>query len=87
MYNPNSEGVGMKVVVRLFSTLVRYSPSQGGEFTVDMEESPSVGELLELLNMPPAVQRVVLVNGRHAKPDKVLCEGDRVTMFPPLTGG
>ncbi|MFW2367583.1 MAG: MoaD/ThiS family protein [Desulforhopalus sp.] len=77
----------MKVHVRLFSTLARYSPSPGGEFVVDMEGSASVGELLEFLKLPSAVQRVVLVNGRHAKSFKVLSEGDRVTMFPPMTGG
>lgn len=78
----------MKVHVRLFSTLARYSPLPGGEFVVDMEDnSASVGELLEILELPPAVQRVVLVNGRHAKSLKILSEGDRVTMFPPMTGG
>ena len=29
----------------------------------------------------------VLVNGRHAKEDTQLADGDRVILFPPIAGG
>lgn len=77
----------MKVHVRLFSTLSKYGPAEGGEFTLDMAKSATVETIPEILNMPAAVQRVILVNGRHAKGLKQLTDGDQVIIFPPLTGG
>ncbi len=77
----------MKVTVCLYSTLTKYSLTDDDEFTFDMEDSASLGVILEALNMPDTVQRVILVNGRHAKPHTILKEGDLVTLFPPMTGG
>ncbi len=31
--------------------------------------------------------RITFVNGRHADDDVVLCDGDRVAVFPPVAGG
>jgi len=30
---------------------------------------------------------LVAVNEKYAKPDKILTEGDRVALFPPVSGG
>jgi len=39
------------------------------------------------LGIPPETERVILINGRHAKGDTRLSEGDSLTYFPPMTGG
>ena len=77
----------MKVKVRLFSTLIRFSPGEGGEFMLEMGDSTSPKDIPDLLEMPAAVDRIILVNGRHARPETVLQAGDQVTLFPPMTGG
>ena len=35
----------------------------------------------------PDEPRVVFVNGTHAAEETVLCEGDRLAIFPPVAGG
>ena len=78
----------MHVEVRLFATL------REGRFnrrTLDLPEGTSVGGLLERLAIPPGVpgRHVILplVNGRHAKPDQPLADGDIVAIFPAVAGG
>ncbi len=77
----------MKINVRLYSTLAVYSPDESGKVTLDLDNAATVGRIPEMLAMGDEVQRVILVNGRHAKPETTLFKGDDVTIFPPMTGG
>jgi sulfur-carrier protein len=77
----------MKVEVQLFATLRKYGPSREGPLTVDLSEGDAVVKMLEALGIPPDVEKVILINGRPAEPDTVLREGDKVVLFPPVTGG
>ena len=77
----------MKVEVLLYATLRKYGASHGGPLTVDLIEGDRLERILEILGMPPDVEKVMLVNGRPAEPDSVLNEGDRVVIFPPVAGG
>ncbi len=43
--------------------------------------------LLEKLNIPEKEVFTVLINGLHKDLDDVLCDGDRVSLFPPVGGG
>jgi molybdopterin converting factor small subunit len=77
----------MKVEVRLYATLRKYGPSREGPFLMDLNDGDRLGRLMELLGMPPGVEKVVLVNGRPGEPDFSLNEGDLVVIFPPFAGG
>jgi sulfur-carrier protein len=77
----------MKVEVQLFATLRKYGPSAEGPLTVDLSEGDTVVKMLEVLGIPPDVEKVILVNGRPAETDIVLRVGDKVVLFPPVTGG
>jgi molybdopterin converting factor small subunit len=77
----------MKVRVLLYATLRKYGPSHGGPLTVELIEGDRLGRLMELLGMPPDVEKVMLINGRPANPDTILNEGDNVVLFPPVAGG
>jgi sulfur-carrier protein len=77
----------MKVEVQLFATLRKYGPSCEGPLAVDLSEGDAVVKMLEALRIPHDVEKVILVNGRPAEPDTVLREGDKVVLFPPVTGG
>lgn len=77
----------MKVKVNLYSTLKKYAPTESGGFEPDLDQAATIRDLTDLLGLPNQVQRVVLVNGRLAQPDKVLSEGDEVVIFPPVEGG
>ena len=52
-----------------------------------VEEGTTIGELLEILNIPRETARIVLQNAVHAKPEDVLHENDLIAVFPPLAGG
>jgi molybdopterin converting factor small subunit len=79
----------MKVKVQLYAILTKYLPAQaeGNNAWMDIPEGSSVKEVLQLLKIPEAMPKIVLVNGRHAEFDRVLAEGDTVSIFPPIAGG
>jgi sulfur carrier protein ThiS len=54
---------------------------------VDVAANETVRDLLATLRLPNDVPRLVLVNGKHAADHELLCEGDHVTICPPLIGG
>jgi hypothetical protein len=46
-----------------------------------------VHDALQRLGIPPALERVMLVNGADAAADRRLLEADVIDVFPPLAGG
>jgi len=54
---------------------------------LELKEGDRLGRVLEILGMPPAVEKVMLINGRPANLDTILNEGDKVVLFPPVAGG
>ncbi|MEE9421149.1 MAG: MoaD/ThiS family protein [Desulfatiglandaceae bacterium] len=77
----------MRVQIRLFSNLRQYAPGDGGTFQSELGVGATVHRLMEELEIPSSVKRVILVNGYHGKEDTVLTDGDTVTLFPPMAGG
>jgi molybdopterin converting factor small subunit len=43
--------------------------------------------VVQRLGIPFELERVTLVNGGNATPERTLQAGDVVTVFPPLAGG
>jgi sulfur-carrier protein len=79
----------MRVEVRLFATLALFLPPGGreGTATLDIPDSSTVHDVVQRLGIPPDLERVTLVNGGDATPERPLRPGDIVTVFPPLAGG
>jgi sulfur-carrier protein len=79
----------VKVEVRLFATLTEYLPpgSRDGSATLEVPDGSSAREVTQRLGIPSNLERVVLVNGRDADPDRPLSPQDIVMLFPPLVGG
>jgi molybdopterin converting factor small subunit len=77
----------MKISFRLFANFRAYSASTDGCGELDLVEGSTVGTVSGVLEIPPEAERVILLNGHHAKEDTLLSEGDRLTYFPPMTGG
>ncbi len=79
----------MKVEVQLFATLAAYLPSDGreGAATLDVPENSTVRDVIQRLGLPADLERVTLVNGGDATPDRSLISGDVLSLFPPLAGG
>lgn len=79
----------MRVEVRLFATLALFLPAGGrdGSAVLDVPDSSTVSDLVTRLGIPGDLERVTLVNGDDARPERPLRPGDIVTVFPPLAGG
>ena len=79
----------MTVSLALFAYLSTYQPDgQGGRHPrdFDLAEGTTVGDVVCTLGLPDE-PRVVFVNGRHAPDERVLAQGDRLAIFPPVAGG
>ncbi|MBI4775144.1 MAG: MoaD/ThiS family protein [Deltaproteobacteria bacterium] len=78
----------MRVEVKLFASLKRNYPSgMSDERVVELESGTSVARLLDMLDIPRKAAKIILRNGRHAEPEDILEDGDRLAIFPPIAGG
>jgi molybdopterin synthase sulfur carrier subunit len=79
----------VKIEVRLFATLTAFLPphSREGAALLDVSPGSTVRDVVRGLGIPADLERVCLVNGDDAGPERVLQPGDVLTVFPPLAGG
>ena len=73
----------------LFATLRIYNPKgeSSEPFIVQLPEGSTIENLLKELNIPPDESKQAFVNNRRQEWDYILQEGERVAIFPPISGG
>jgi molybdopterin converting factor small subunit len=79
----------MQVELRLLSGMKRLLPEgdrDRGFSRFEVTDGYTCAGLMELIGIGGRTL-VVLVNGRHAEPDRELVHGDVVAVFPPVAGG
>ncbi len=81
----------MQVRVRLHDILKdrvkNVSGDSSGIIRKELPEEASVKTLLTLLGFDSELVGLVTVNGRQAKPDFRLKDGDSLELFSPMSGG
>ncbi len=79
----------MTVEIRLFATFRQFLPpgSNTFSFTKRVEEGTTVEEIVRELKLPGQAPKIIIVNGVHAEPGRVLLDGDILSLFPPVGGG
>jgi molybdopterin converting factor small subunit len=77
----------MWVTVRAFANLRDHAPERRERFDLELADGATVSAVLDAMQLPPAVETVMLVNGRRAEAATALVDGDEVTLFPPMEGG
>lgn len=77
------------VHVKLFATLRHLRPGLeiGQAFPVNLPEGTTVGDLIQVLELPQAEVKLVFVNFVARERQQVLADGDEVGIFPPVGGG
>ncbi len=83
------ERLHTKVRLSLYASLGHYLPDQkdGNTCTVDIKEGITIGDLLDRLNIPVEIPKLVFLNGVHSNRDAGLNDGDEIGVFPPVAGG
>jgi sulfur carrier protein len=75
----------LNVEVRLFATFRK------GRFKKKnieiVEENVKVLDLLNKLGIKEDEVALIIVNGRHSSVDRIMEEGDVLSLFPPVAGG
>jgi molybdopterin synthase sulfur carrier subunit len=74
----------MELKVKLFASLRKFKPELE---EIEVDDGITVLELFEKAGIPASEVAIVLVNGRHAKLDQPLQDGETVAAFPPIAGG
>ena len=76
-----------RITIKLFSTLGRFARGGKTEFDLPWSAGMKARDILDILKIPDTAERVILVNGHYSEPDKEICAGDTIVLFPPITGG
>ena len=79
-----AQGNSMELEIKLFANLRKFNPELE---RIEVDDGTTIRELLDKAGIPPAEVAIVLVNGRHAKLDQTLVDGETVAVFPPIAGG
>lgn len=79
----------MRVIVKLFASLARFSAGglPGTPFEVNLPDSAKLQHLADQLGIPSEETKVAFVNGLIRDMDWILEPGDEVGIFPPIGGG
>ena len=68
----------MLIEIGRFATLPPHTPEND---RLDVAEGTTAGEAMHILNIRSA-ETLILVNGVHAGPDRILNDGDRLAFVP-----
>ena len=74
----------MEIEVRLFASLRKYANDKS---RIRLEDGAYVSDFIERIGVPPSEVAIILVNGRHARQDQRLHDGEAVSLFPAIAGG
>ncbi len=81
----------MSVLVKLSTTLRDHVPGYTPDPGMDMDISScgelSAEQLADLIGIPRAEIKIVMVNGRQSDLSTAVRDGDRVAYFPAVGGG
>ena len=74
----------MEIEVRLFATF-----RQGREKIqkIKIRENTPILDILNIIDIKEEEVAIMLLNGRDATSDRIVQDGDVVSLFPPVGGG
>lgn len=77
----------MRLPVHLFLDFKSRTPDGSGTMVLDLEEGATVASALRRLGIAPDPPKVILLDGRQARLETRLSDGQELAVFPPLDGG
>jgi molybdopterin synthase sulfur carrier subunit len=73
------------IQIKLFASLQKFMPASAENFAI--EAGITVGALIQQLNIPQDMIKLVFIDNVHAGLNTTLKGGERVGIFPPVGGG
>ncbi len=84
----------MQIHLRLFASLRdRLPAADRGRADIELAEGASLADLIAQLEIPEHLAQMVLVDGQQAprrrgqRSERILVDGQTVSIFPPVSGG
>jgi len=80
----------MDIEVKLFSILAVYLPPEadGRRVGLTVPEGTTVAEILDQLGIPRKLAKLIVIDGIiHQRTDRVLTDGNVLSLFPAIAGG
>ena len=79
----------MKIEIALYATLSQYLPpgAQNRKAVIEVTDGAMVRDVMTQLGIPRDLPNILPVNGRQAREDTALTDGQVLSIFPPLAGG
>lgn len=77
----------MDVEIRLYSGLKDYAPGESTVFSLSLPPGARVADAMARLAMPPALDCVMILDGRRATRDTPLSDGAVLVLFSVISGG
>ncbi len=84
----------MRITIKLYANLAAHLPDQArsiNQHLVELANGTTVGQALAPYGLPPALTKLVLVNGHYIEEDNrgshLLKDGDVLAVWPPIAGG
>ena len=80
----------MKIELRLFASLRKKLPpgSPRGKCDLKLPEGTTVGDVLAQMGIAHKSAHIILIDGDHDRDfDRVLHDGEVLSIFPPVAGG
>lgn len=74
----------MKVTVKLFAT---FRDGRDKVQVLDLEQGKTPEDIINSLGIKKSEVAILLVNGRDGAFERILIDGDVVSLFPPVGGG
>lgn len=74
----------MEVEVRLFAT---FREGREKKQKIKIKENTTMLDIIKILNIDENEVAIMLLNGRDGNSDRIIKDGDIVSLFPPVGGG
>ena len=79
----------MKIEIALYATLSQYLPAgaESRKAVLEVRDGATALDVMNQLGIPQEYPNILLVNGKQARPETVVKDGETLAIFPPLAGG
>jgi molybdopterin converting factor small subunit len=77
----------IRIKIKVYAELQAYLPGKQEESIMQIREGSKVRDLMESLKMPEHRVMLILRNGKKAKEEDPLSDGDAVFFYPVIGGG